>query len=158
MALPLHCVSLTERQPKRQPAPPSERIVSQIFVRRERGITQLGSMTKQWLKVNCTRKRIHWSEPCRVSGSPSDDCSADQVSVVFEIKATRAGDEYQKMCLTQEEVNTLLPSIAEAAEERVCLKVALAKLVSLGDAELLDFLKSLLSRRTTASTRPSNRV
>lgn len=108
----------------------------------------MGFITNQWLKGDPERERGHHPVEGEVSGTPSRDGWSQRNDVFFRITIYREDDgDYQTVYLTQDEVGKILSQMVKVAEQSARNNVALAILKRLDDAELLQFMTTLLVER-----------
>jgi len=106
-------------------------------------------ITNQWLKGDAERNRGH--SPVQVTMSPAwpSDSWSQNNAVHLQFQITKSDGDYQAIYFTKAEQAELLGSFAHNADLSALKDVAFKALLRLDDADLLNFLQILLSRRVS---------
>jgi hypothetical protein len=107
----------------------------------------MGYMTKHWLEGDPQRNRGHNLVEVDVFSSPRLGAPTKDDDVLFSIEVSREDRNYQEVRFTQDEVGELFSRMVKVAKQSTRIKVALAILKRVPDAELLHFLTTLLAER-----------
>jgi hypothetical protein len=106
----------------------------------------MGFITNQWLK-GFLRNRTFHPVSGAVSAKAASDSWAKRNGVLLEIRLKKSDGSFQELYLTRDELNKILPTVVELGDVEPRTEAAVASLNSLDDAELLEALKSVLSKR-----------
>jgi hypothetical protein len=107
----------------------------------------MGYMTKDWLEGDPQRNRRHNLVEVEVFSSSGLGAPTEDDDVVFSIEVSREDRNYQQVRFTQDEVGELFSRMVKVVKQSTRIKVALAILKRVPDAELLQFLTTLLAER-----------